>query len=69
MLAPEMLCWALQVKAAKLDIKKDPKGVVTVPGATVVEITSAKALLMAIERWGPATLRTHLLLCVLASAI
>lgn len=26
----------------KLDIKKDPKGMVTVVGATVVEVTSAK---------------------------
>ena len=43
---------ALQVKSAKLDIKKDPKGVVTVPGATVVDITSAKALLQTIERCG-----------------
>lgn len=40
----------LQVKPVKLDIKKDPKGVVTVPGATTVDISSARALLATIER-------------------
>ncbi|EFJ53111.1 Kar3 member kinesin-like protein [Volvox carteri f. nagariensis] len=33
----------------KLDIKKDPKGMVTVVGATVVEVTSAKELMSTIE--------------------
>ncbi|PNW82236.1 hypothetical protein CHLRE_06g278125v5 [Chlamydomonas reinhardtii] len=33
----------------KLDIKKDPKGMVTVVGATVVEVTSGKELMAAIE--------------------
>ncbi|GLC77793.1 hypothetical protein PLESTB_000955500 [Pleodorina starrii] len=37
------------VEAPKLDIKKDPKGMVTVVGATVVEVTSAKELMAAIE--------------------
>lgn len=36
-------------KQPKLDIKKDPKGVVTVPGATIVEATSARGLLATIE--------------------
>jgi hypothetical protein len=36
-------------KTPKLEIKKDPKGVVTVPGATVVEVTSARELLSTIE--------------------
>ena len=36
-------------KAPKLEIKKDPKGVVTVPGATVVEVTSARDLMNTIE--------------------
>ena len=34
-----------QGKAPRLDIKKDAKGMVVVPGATVVEVTSAKELL------------------------
>uniref|UniRef100_A0A7S0WQ45 Kinesin motor domain-containing protein n=1 Tax=Chlamydomonas leiostraca TaxID=1034604 RepID=A0A7S0WQ45_9CHLO len=33
----------------KLEIKKDPKGLVTVAGATVVEVTSAKELMATIE--------------------
>lgn len=33
----------------KLEIKKDPKGMVTVAGATVVEVTSAKELMATIE--------------------
>ncbi|KAG2501877.1 hypothetical protein HYH03_000375 [Edaphochlamys debaryana] len=37
------------VDLPKLDIKKDPKGMVTVVGATVVEVTSAKELMAAIE--------------------
>ena len=37
--------------APKLDIKKDAKsGLVTVPGATVLELTSAKAVMTAIDR-------------------
>jgi hypothetical protein len=31
-----------QYEAPKLDIKKDTKGMVTVVGATIVEVTSAK---------------------------
>lgn len=37
------------VKQPKLEIKKDAKGMVTVPGATVVEVTSAKQLWAVIE--------------------
>lgn len=44
-----MLCYA-QGKAAKLEIKKDPKGVVTVPGATVVDINSAARLMTTIKQ-------------------
>ena len=33
----------------KLDIKKDPKGAVTVPGATIIEVSSARDLLHTIE--------------------
>uniref|UniRef100_A0A7S0Y9G8 Kinesin motor domain-containing protein n=1 Tax=Polytomella parva TaxID=51329 RepID=A0A7S0Y9G8_9CHLO len=33
----------------KLEVKKDPKGLVTVVGATLVEVTSAKELMAAIE--------------------
>ena len=36
---------AAQGKAPRLDIKKDAKGMVVVPGATVLEVTSAKELL------------------------
>lgn len=36
-------------KQPKLEIKKDAKGMVTVPGAAVVEVTSAKQLWAAIE--------------------
>ncbi len=43
------LALALQMKQPKLDIKKDIKGVVTVPGATVVEVTSAKELMNTLE--------------------
>ncbi|KFM24391.1 Xaa-Pro dipeptidase [Auxenochlorella protothecoides] len=39
----------VEFKQPKLDIKKDPKGVVTVPGATIVEATSARGLLATIE--------------------
>jgi hypothetical protein len=51
----------------KLDIKKHPKGMVTVSGTTIVEVTTAKQLLTAIEtgqqrRWvfqhGPAAAET-----------
>ena len=51
--APEDMTEQLHVQAkpAKLDIKKDGKGVVTVPGATQVDITSARALLATIERY------------------
>lgn len=41
---------SLQYKAPKLEIKKDPKGVVTVPGTSVVDnITSARELMDVIE--------------------
>lgn len=36
-------------KKTKLEIKKDPKGVVTVPGATVVDVNSAHQLMSTIE--------------------
>ena len=36
-------------KSRKLEIKKDPKGVVTVPGTTVVEVTSARELMDTLE--------------------
>lgn len=40
----------LQYKAPKLEIKKDPKGVVSVPGTTLVDnITSARELMDVIE--------------------
>jgi hypothetical protein len=35
----------VQAKAPRLDIKKDNKGMVVVPGATVLEVTSAKELM------------------------
>jgi len=38
-----------EVEVPKLEIKKDPKGMVVVQGATVVEVTSARQLLAAIE--------------------
>ena len=37
------------MKQPKLEIKKDPRGVVTVPGATVVEVSSARELMSVIE--------------------
>lgn len=37
------------VKQPKLEIKKDAKGMVMVPGAMVVEVTSARQLWAAIE--------------------
>lgn len=37
------------MKVPKLEIKKDPKGVVTVPGATIVEVFSARELMSTIE--------------------
>lgn len=40
----------MQVKQAKLEIKKDTKGMVNVPGATVVQVHSAKELLQTIEK-------------------
>lgn len=43
-------CRLQQGKPARLEIKKDPKGMVTVPGATVLEVTSAKELLDIIDR-------------------
>lgn len=36
-------------KAPKLEIKKDPRGVVTVPGVTVVEVLSAAQLMESIQ--------------------
>lgn len=38
------------VRAPKLEIKKDAKGMVSVPGATMIEVTSAKELLATIEK-------------------
>jgi hypothetical protein len=40
----------LQVKGPKLEIKKDVKGMVHVPGATLVTVHSAKELLNTIEK-------------------
>ncbi len=40
---------AVQQKQPKLDIKKDIKGTVTVPGATIVEVTSARELMSTLE--------------------
>lgn len=39
-----------QTRAPKLEIKKDAKGMVTVPGATMIEVTSARELLSTIEK-------------------
>ncbi len=36
-------------KKTKLEIKKDPKGVVTVPGATIIDVNSARQLMDTIE--------------------
>ncbi|KAK9815534.1 hypothetical protein WJX72_005298 [[Myrmecia] bisecta] len=47
--AAEKGSWA-QTRGPKLDIKKDPKGMVTVPGATLIEVTSAKELIDVIEK-------------------
>ena len=38
-------CKNVQAKAPRLDIKKDSKGMVVVPGATMLEVTSAKELM------------------------
>lgn len=38
------------MKGPKLEIKKDMKGMVHVPGATVIDVTSARELLQTIER-------------------
>lgn len=47
---PHPACLLPQYKQPKLEIKKDPKGVVTVPGATVVDnISSARELMDVIE--------------------
>ena len=40
----------LQVKGPRLEIKKDIKGMVHVPGAVVVEVTSARQLISTIEK-------------------
>ena len=42
----------LQVKQPRLEIKRDIKGMVIVPGATVVEVTSAKELMATFEKVG-----------------
>lgn len=39
----------LQFKQPKLEIKKDIKGMVTVPGATIVECTSAAQLMATLD--------------------
>ena len=36
-------------KKTKLEIKKDPKGVVTVPGATIIDVNSARQLMDTID--------------------
>ena len=38
------------MKPAKLEIKKDIKGMVNVPGATLIQVHSAKELLKTIEK-------------------
>ena len=43
-------CCASQVRAPKLEIKKDIKGMVTVPGCMVVEVTSARELIATFEK-------------------
>ncbi len=40
----------MQVKGPRLEIKKDVKGMVHVPGATLVTVHSAKELLNTIEK-------------------
>ena len=44
--------YCLQVKQPRLEIKRDIKGMVIVPGATVVEVTSAKELMATFEKVG-----------------
>ena len=39
-----------QVRQPRLEIKKDAKGMVTVPGAVLVEVTSARELLGTFEK-------------------
>lgn len=39
-----------QVRQPKLEIKKDAKGMVVVPGAVMVEVTSARELLATFEK-------------------
>ncbi|CAK0740574.1 hypothetical protein CVIRNUC_001260 [Coccomyxa viridis] len=39
-----------QLRVPKLEIKKDAKGMVSVPGATMIEVTSARELLATIEK-------------------
>ena len=45
------LKWAcVQVRQPRLEIKKDAKGMVVVPGAVMVEVTSARELLATFEK-------------------
>ena len=39
-----------QVRQPRLEIKKDAKGMVVVPGAVMVEVTSARELLATFEK-------------------
>ena len=49
---PRIHVCCLQVKQPRLEIKRDIKGMVIVPGATVVEVTSAKELMATFEKVG-----------------
>lgn len=50
----------LQVRQPRLEIKKDSKGMVVVPGAILTEVTSAKQLMDTFERVGiPSTSLQH----------
>lgn len=40
------------MRQARLEIKKDTKGMVVVPGAVMVEVTSARELLATFEKVG-----------------
>ena len=61
------------MKQPKLDIKKDIKGVVTVPGAPIVEVTSAKELMDTLEagqkRRHVSSTQVHTSLCPASSLI
>ena len=40
----------MQVRQPRLEIKKDAKGMVVVPGAILIEVTSARELMATFER-------------------